>query len=158
MKVIKKIINESEMTRSKEARKKTTKILLCPFYNKEMIKYIESLKYQDEMYLSFHYLIDYKGRILNIIPDKEVAYPTSCIDLDLECISIGIYIKGKKEKLVAKQIKSIKYLVKYICNKYNLTKNDVIISYNVFNTREFEYYIDNYFEFIDLIYNDFNVK
>lgn len=158
MKIIKKIINESEMTRSKEARKKTTKILLCPFYNKEIIKYIESLKYQDEMYLSFHYLIDYKGKILNIIPDKEVAYPTSCIDLDLECISIGIYIKEKKEKLVAKQIKSIKYLVKYICNKYNLTKNDVIISYNIFNTREFEYYIDNYFEFIDLIYNDFKAK
>ncbi len=158
MRVIKKIINESEMTRSKEARKKTTKILLCPFYNKEIIKYIESLKYQDEMYLSFHYLIDYKGKILNIIPDKEVAYPTSCIDLDLECISIGIYIKEKKEKLVAKQIKSIKYLVKYICNKYNLTKNDVIISYNIFNTREFEYYIDNYFEFIDLIYNDFKAK
>ena len=158
MKIIKKIINESEMTRSKEARKKTTKILLCPFYNKEIIKYIESLKYQDEMYLSFHYLIDYKGKILNIIPDKEVAYPTSCIGLDLECISIGIYIKEKKEKLVAKQIKSIKYLVKYICNKYNLTKNDVIISYNIFNTREFEYYIDNYFEFIDLIYNDFKAK
>ncbi len=138
------------MTRSKEERKNTTRILLCPFYNKKMIEYIEGLKYQDEIYLSFHYLIDGRGRIINIVPNNEITYPTSCIELDLECISIGIYINGKKEKIAKKQLKSIRYLVKYLCDKYSLTKNDVIISYNVFNTREFEYYIDNYFEFEDL--------
>lgn len=151
MKTYKSLLEINEMTRSGEKISKVEKVIICPFYYENEIEYIESLKYQDEKYLSYHYIIEREGNIFNIVPEEEISYPTNNISFNLKCISIGVYIKEKREKINRKQEKSLISLIKNICNKYNLVINkDVLIFYDICCTREFEYYIDNYFEFEDI--------
>lgn len=154
MKIYLKEIEENEMTRSKEKRKKITKIIVCPILSKFPIEYIENLKYQDEKYLSYNYIIEQNGNIVNIIPEEEVAYSTSCFDINFESISIAICIQSKKDKINDKEEEGLINLLKYLINKYNLkVKEDIFLLYNLLCTREFEYYIDNYFEFKDILIN-----
>ena len=135
------------MTRSKEKITNIQNIIICPFYYKDLIKYLESLKFQDEKYLSYHYSINKEGEILNLIPESEVSYPTNNIDFNFTCISVAVYLNNKKARINNKEEESLIYLIKILCNKYKLNVNkNVIIGNDIFNTREFEYYIDNKIE------------
>lgn len=152
MKIYDRAIEINEMTRSGEIRKKVDLILVCPFYTEEIIKYIESLKYQDEKYLSYNYIIEESGKILNIIPDQEISYPTSNIELDLLSLSVGVFIKEKGEEVKKRTKSNLILLLRMLCLKYNLKADkNIKIAYDIFNTREFEYYIDNYFAWKDII-------
>ena len=151
MKIFSNLLEVNEMTRSKERLLSVKKVIISPVYYIDMVKYLESLKYQDEKYLSYHYGINNDGKILNFIPESEVSYPTNNIKFNLECISVSIYLKSKSDQININEEESLIYLIKSICNKYNLQINkDVVILYDICCTREFEYYIDNYCEFIGI--------
>ena len=65
------------MTRRKEKVERVEKIIIYKIESSktalEYRLYIEGLKRQDDIYFSVHYIIDSKGEIINIIPEKEVS-------------------------------------------------------------------------------------
>lgn len=154
MEIYDSILNINEMTRPNEKRKYTHNVVICDVRCKnifEVMEKIKSIEKQDENYLSYNYVIESSGKIFKLIPDEEVSYFSNSIDLDLESISIGVCFKEEEKNNIWKE--SLSFLIKKICSKYHLKSKDVRIEYDVFNTRNFGYFIDNYYYFEDIIKN-----
>lgn len=153
MKVYDEIIMKNEMTRKEEKRKVTKKIVLCDAKCSnitEMLKKIKCMEKQDEKYLSFNYIIESSGKIFKLVPDEEISCFSNSIALDLESISIGLCVKDNNKMFTKKMKESISFLLNYLLKKYNLTKEDVYIEYDIYNTRNLNHFIDNYYIFEEI--------
>ena len=149
--IIENIINLNEMTRSGQIRKETKKIIVCNFFCSDIFRHLNDINKQSEKYLSYNFVILNNGNIINIIPQNEISYSTNSIENNLNSISIGIYCR-EGEGLNLEQIINLKLLLKYICKKYNLSLiKDVFIESDLYSTRNFSYYIDNYYLWQNII-------
>ena len=93
LEISKRLIDISEMTRPKEKIKKIFKIVLhhAPIKGATAISnrnYINGLKKQDDIFCSYHYLIDFDGKIINLVPENEMTIHTGIVDYDMHSISI----------------------------------------------------------------------
>lgn len=145
MKIEEKLLSINDMTRSGEKQNNIKKILICKIEKdvntvNQCYKYLENLKYQDNIFSSYHYIVDEFGKILRITPEEEVTFAIGHHKFDNENISIGLsFIRYTKEIE-----KSLTDLINNICKKYNLvSKTSVVIENDLINTRNLSIYIDN---------------
>lgn len=147
-------IDVSENTRPKDKIKDIFKLVLhdAPYPLKNEIEnrnYINSLSRQDDIFLSYHYIIGQSGKIINIIPENEIAIHTKLLDFDMHSVSIALCY-DKNMKLTNETLYSLKYLSNILIHKYNLdAKFDLIRCYDVLNKREPVCFMDNYYLFYD---------
>ena len=154
--VDKRFIDINENTRPGDKIRQTHKIIFhdAPLKYNSGIKnrnYINSLKNQDNIFMSYHYIIGSKGEIIQLIPEDEIAIHTGFIEFDLHSISIALcYDKNKKKILTTNTLNSLKYLSKYLLKKYKLdSKYDLIKCYDVINKRSPIYFVENPYIFYD---------
>ena len=89
-----RFIDISENTRSGEKIREIHKVILhdVPLKYESGMKnrnYINNLKYQDDIFMSYHYIIDQNGKIIQLIPKDEMANHTKCLEFYLYSISIA---------------------------------------------------------------------
>lgn len=133
VKIKKSYISPNEMIRSEE--RLVPKYILInnidKFYSfKELKKWINSLKYQDEEYFSCHYIIDKFGKVYNIIPVNEVSYHTKNIKINEE--SIGIAVLSENGKFNKYQKSALKILLNKHKNIPAYIYSDKICSSNMY--------------------------
>ncbi len=154
MKIYDVNLNKNEMTRPGEKRKELKKIVVCDAKIKnidEMLKKINEIERQDEEYFSYNYVVSSLGKIYLLVPDNEISYFSKKIKVNLESISIGVLLENKGKKIYNENWKnSLIRLLNVLCQKYNLKSNDIVIEYDMYNTRNFDFLIDNYMIFEDI--------
>lgn len=153
--VFENLINVNEMTRPGEKICKVESIVVHSLqidesYGNNYIKYIEGLKYQSIIYLSYNYIIDECGKITMIIPETEISYHTPDILINNKTISIAVLSEHDKP-FNKEQIKSLKYLLKYITIRNNISKKEIYLYSDIVSTRDALYYTDNNFEWKDIV-------
>src|SRR5574344_1226126 len=155
-----RLIDISENTRPNEKVIKVHKVILhhCPLKEKSAIfnrNYINNLKYQDNIFCSYHYIVGLDGKIINIIPEEETALHTNILAIDNYSIGIGICNSDRYEnKISKKEINSLKFLCNYLASKYNLDKNfDIIRCYDIINKRSPYFVVDCSYFFSDFKYS-----
>lgn len=156
MKIVKKFLKKNHMTRCGEKIKKVKYIVVHEAINEsfeieEEYKYIKKLSNQDEIYYSMHYIIGKNGECMQIIPEYEIAYSTMNIDLNYCIISIECCYEKRKEKFSSKTINTLIKLLSYLKKKYNLSNKDIILHYDLTGTRCPIYYVDNRYEFLEIL-------
>lgn len=114
-------------------------------YGNNYIKYIENLKHQSSLYLSYNYIIDECGKVVMIIPDTEISYHTPNFLIDKECIGVAV-LSSPNKAFNKNQIKKLRRLLKKILKKYKLDKESIFLYSDIISTRDVAYYTDNYFE------------
>ncbi len=155
--IIKRHIDFSETTRPNEKINQVFKIILhdAPIKNASAIKnrnYINNLKNQDKIFLSYHYIIGKKGEIINIIPEDEISIHTGKIEYDSNSISIALC--SNNNYISNETLSSLRNLSNYLIKKYNLNKKfDLIRCYDVINKRSPIFLVDNNYFFYDFIEN-----
>ncbi len=141
-------LTKSEMTRSGQKLYCVKKIVLgeLEIYGSSAIharNYIESLSRQQDIYLSYHYIIDSTGKILGIIPENEIAYSTTDVSFNMESIGICLIPENENGDFSKSSIESQVELVNILINKYNLKTSDILTCYDVNMRRIPRRYIDN---------------
>ena len=145
-------IDVSENTRSKVNIEDIFKLIVhdAPYPLKSEMEnrnYINSLSNQDNIFLSYHYIIGQSGKIINIIPENEIAIHTKLLEYDMHSISIALCYNSNME-ITNSTLNSLTYLSNNILKKYILdTKFDFIRCYDVLNKREPICFVDNYYLF-----------
>ena len=100
--------------------------------------------------MSYHYIIDQNGKIIQLIPEDEMANHTKCLEFDLYSISIALCYDKNTNLLTKETLSSLFNLTKRITTKYNLEfKYDIILCYNVINKRSPIYFVENPYIFYD---------
>ncbi len=101
---------------------------------------IERSKYNEEVEFSCHYIVGDK-EILQIIPKDEMAICTKNHKIDLNSISIMLTkdINGNYSK---EQLKKLRRLVQKLMEMYNLSKDEVILEYDINGSRRPEIFVD----------------
>lgn len=135
MKMKKYYLTKSNNTRRVENLEKVEKIIITSskykgFSGLKNRNVIEMSKYREDREFSCHYIIGLNGEIINIIPEKERAICTRNEDIDTKSISIMLSI-DKNGEFSKKQLISLKDLIGKIIEKYDITKNDVYIEYDI---------------------------
>ena len=154
LEISKRLINISEMTRPKEKINKIFKIVLhhAPIKGATAIanrNYINELKKQDAVFCSYHYLVDFDGKIINLVPEDEMTIHTGIIDYDMHSISICLCY-DYENKITYPELNSLKNLSKYLIYKYSLNPTfDLIRCFDLINKRSPIFFVDNYHSFID---------
>ena len=150
-----RFIDISENTRSGEKIREIHKIVLhdAPLKYENSIKnrnYINSLKYQDDIFLSYHYIIDFNGKVIQLIPENEIAIHTKFLEFDLYSLSIALCYDSKANILTEDTLNSLFNLTKRISYNHDLNlKYDLIACYEVINKRNPLYFVDNPHIFFD---------
>lgn len=154
LEISKRLIDISEMTRPKEKINKIFKIVLhhAPIKGATAISnrnYINELKKQDDIFCSYHYLIDFDGKIINLVPENEMTIHTGIVDYDMHSISVCLCY-DYENKITSQELNSLKDLSKYLINKYSLNPTfDLIRCFDLINKRSPIFFVDNYHNFID---------
>lgn len=150
-----RLIDICETTRPGNKLQGVYKIILhdAPLIKEDKIKnrnYINNLKRQDDIFMSYHYLIGKSGEIVNIIPEDEIAIHTGFLEFDLHSLSIALCYDNNNNNISDKTLNSLKLLLKSILRKYNLDpKYDLIRCYDVINKRVPLYFVENPYLFYD---------
>lgn len=145
MEIEERLLSINDMSRCGKKQNKISKILIKKI-DKDLdtvnrcYNYFENLKYQSDIFNSYHYIIDSSGLVLKLIPDYEVSFPIGHPKFDNNKISIGLSFKNYTKELEKQLIN----LIHYICIKYSLhVEEDVMIEYDILNTRNMPIFIDN---------------
>lgn len=150
-----RFIDISENTRSGEKIREIHKIVLhdAPLKYESGIKnrnYINNLKYQDDIFLSYHYIIDSNGIVIQLIPENEIATHTKILEFDLYSLSIALCYDSKTNILTEDTLRSLFNLLKKISFKYDLNlRYDLITCYDIINKRSPLFFVDNPHIFYD---------
>lgn len=158
MKIKKKYLQKNHMTRSGEKVKKIKYIVIHQALNKNLdvnqeYNYIKNLSNQDELYYSVHYIIGKSGECIQIIPEHEIAYSTMNIELNYYIISIECCYEKSDKKFGIETENTLKKLLSYLKEKYNLSKEDIILHYDITGSRCPIYYVDHKYEYLDILEN-----
>ena len=150
-----RFIDISENTRSGDKVREIHKVILhdVPLKYEKGIKnrnYINNLKYQDEIFMSYHYIIDQSGKILQLIPEDEISLHTKYLEFDLYSISIALCYDKNSNSLTKETLNSLFNLTKSITANYNLNfKYDILLCYNVINKRSPIFFVENPYIFYE---------
>ena len=110
--------------------------------------YFESLKNQNKIYASAHYIIGLSGEIIQLIPDDEVAWHSGNKYMNLNSIGIELCHIDKSGRFTEKTINSLIHLLSYLSKKFNLDPlKDIIRHYDVTGKLCPLYYVKNQKEF-----------
>lgn len=110
--------------------------------------YFESLKYQDNISASAHYIIGLNGEVIRIIPEDEVAFHSGNKDLNRKSIAVETTHPDKTGKLTNATYNSLVELLADISKRHNLSPlTDIIRHYDVTGKSCPKYYVDNPLEF-----------
>lgn len=113
--------------------------------------YFESLKYQDRLSASAHYIIGLEGEIIKIIPEDEVAYHSGNKRVNRTSIGIENTHPDISGKLTNATYNSLVELLAYLMKKYNLNPLvDIIRHYDVTYKNCPKYYVLNSPKFEEL--------
>lgn len=154
LEISKRLIDISEMTRPKEKINKSFKIILhhAPIKEATAIanrNYINELKKQDDVFCSYHYIIDFDGKIINLVPEEELTIHTGILEYDMHSISVCICY-DKSNKITELTLNSLKNLSKYLITKYSLNSTfDLIRCYDIINKRSPIFFVDNPYFYYD---------
>lgn len=154
LEISKRLIDISEMTRPKEKINKIFKIILhhAPIKEATAIanrNYINELKKQDDVFCSYHYIIDFDGKIINLVPEEELTIHTGIFEYDMHSISVCICY-DKSNKITELTLNSLKNLSKYLITKYSLNSTfDLIRCYDIINKRSPIFFVDNPYFYYD---------
>lgn len=154
LEISKRLIDISEMTRPKEKINKIFKIILhhAPIKGATVIanrNYINELKKQDDVFCSYHYIIDFDGTIINLVPEEELTIHTGFLEYDMHSISVCICY-DKSNKITELTLNSLKNLSKYLITKYSLNSTfDLIRCYDIINKRSPIFFVDNPYFYYD---------
>ena len=155
MKIYNKYLKKSYMTRSGEKLKEVKYVVIHSALEKndvkEEIEKINSLRLQDEIYYSVHYIIGKDGKCINIIPEDEVTYSTNNIELNYSIISIACCYEKESGEFNDKTIETLIKLLSNLKEKYNLLNFDILLHYDLTGTRCPKFYVDNKFKFYDIL-------
>lgn len=135
MEIKRYFLSRSDNTRRMEKIDKIEYIVITSskYYGFSALKnrnVIEKIKYKQDKELSCHYIIDVKGNILNIIPEKESAICTHNVDIDSKSISVMLTINDDGE-YSKEELKSLKKLVHRLIKKYEINKENVLREYDI---------------------------
>lgn len=110
--------------------------------------YFESLKYQDRISASVHYIIGLNGEVIKIIPEDEIAYHSGNKLFNRKSIGIENTYLDSSGKFTIDTYNSLVNLLADICNRYNLNPlKDIIRHYDITGKNCPKYYVDNPLEF-----------
>lgn len=146
MQILKKLLTSNEYS-APDRRLNYVKGVVIHYVGKNnqthggVANYFESLKNQNKIYASAHYIVGLDGEIIQCIPDNKMAYhvgarsykesaklhlgtyPNNC--------TIGIEMCHTKDGFTDATIKSTQELVRHLMTKYSLQKSDVYRHYDV---------------------------
>jgi len=106
--------------------------------------YFESLKYQDVISASTHYIIGLGGEIIRIIPEDEVAYHSGNKEVNRVSIGIENTHPDATGKFTTATYNSLINLLAYLCTKYNLDPlTSIVRHYDVTRKNCPKYYVDH---------------
>lgn len=89
--------------------------------------------------VSSHYIIGLDGTIIQCIPENEIAYASN--NRNDDTISIECCHPGKNGKFTEKTYRSLLELTAYLCDKYEIEKEQVIRHYDVTGKLCPKYYV-----------------
>lgn len=151
-----RLIDICETSRPNEKIDKIFKVILyhAPLKNQSAIKnrnYINNLKYQDNIFCSYHYIIGLKGEIINIIPENELAIHTGILEFDKHSLGVCIcYNDSTINKINYKTLNSLENLSRHLVKKYNLNPTyDLIRCYDIINKRSPLFFVDDPYYYFD---------
>ena len=91
--------------------------------------YFEGLKDSKETKASSHFIVGLEGEIVQCVPTWEVAYASN--ERNLDTISIETCHKKWDGKYTKGTYKSLVQLTAWLCEKFDLTEQDVIRHYDI---------------------------
>ena len=103
--------------------------------------YFESLAETGETYASSHFVVGIDGEIVQCIPCNEVAYASNIRNFDT--VSIECCHPDETGKFTDATYKSLVKLTAWLCEKYDLTEDDVIRHYDVTGKICPKYFVDH---------------
>lgn len=105
--------------------------------------YFNNLPKNEKIYAGAHYIVGLEGEIIRCIPDNEIAYHAGNADVNACSIGIEVCHPDKTGRFNYKSYLSLLKLVSWLCDKYNISADNVIRHYDVTGKACPIYYIDN---------------
>lgn len=110
--------------------------------------YFESLKYQDRISTSAHYIIGLNGEVIKIIPEDEIAYHSGNKQFNRKSIGVESTYPDLSGKFNLATYNSLIDLLADICMRYNLNPlKDIVRHYDITGKNCPKYYVENPLEF-----------
>lgn len=98
-------------------------------------------KKENKTYASSHFVIGLEGEIIQCVPLDEIAYASN--DRNSDTISIECCHRKKSGKFTKATYTSLVALTSYLCQKYNLSENEVIRHYDVTGKNCPKYFVEH---------------
>ena len=105
--------------------------------------YFNNLPKNEKIYAGAHYIVGLEGEIIRCIPDNEIAYHAGSADVNACSIGIEVCHPDKTGRFSYKSYLSLLKLVSWLCDKYDISADNVIRHYDVTGKACPVYYIDN---------------
>lgn len=105
--------------------------------------YFNNLPKNEKIYAGAHYIVGLEGEIIRCIPDNEIAYHAGNADVNACSIGIEVCHPDKTGRFSYKSYLSLLKLVSWLCDKYDISADNVIRHYDVTGKACPIYYIDN---------------
>jgi N-acetyl-anhydromuramyl-L-alanine amidase AmpD len=139
MKIKKYFLTKNDKTRRMEKIENVNYIIITSskykgFSSLKNRNIIEMSKYKEEREFSCNYIIGCSGEVVNIIPENERAICTRIEEIDRESISIMLCI-DKEGNYTDTQLKKLKELIQEFLEKYDIPKENVLMEYDINNSR-----------------------
>lgn len=103
--------------------------------------YFEGLKNSKKTRASSHFIVGIKGEIVQCVPTWEVAYASN--DRNSDTVSIETCHLKKDGAYTKETYESLVYLTAWLCEKFDLTEQDLIRHYDVTGKICPKYFVDN---------------
>lgn len=103
--------------------------------------YFNSLKDGHGDYISSHFVVGLEGEIVQCVPTWEIAYASN--ERNHDTVSIECCHPDEGGKFNEETYISVVKLTAFLCNKYNLTEEDVIRHYDVTGKNCPKYFVEN---------------
>lgn len=110
--------------------------------------FFESLKYQDKISASAHYIVGLNGEVIKIIPEDEIAYHSGNKQYNRKSIGVENTYLDISGKFGLATYNSLVNLLADISKRYNLDPlKDIVRHYDITGKNCPKYYVDNPLEF-----------
>lgn len=103
--------------------------------------YFEGLKSSKQTKASSHFIVGLEGEIIQCVPTREVAYASN--NRNIDTVSIETCHKTKDGTYTKETYQSMVQLTAWLCEKFDLTENDVIRHYDITGKLCPKYFVDD---------------